>query len=464
MKRKIARNIILFFTVLILLGISSFASLKLYYQERFKLQTWVNDIYLTGQTVEIANEMLLKQEDYGSVCLVKNGITVGILDLKQIDYELSFSSDLNLLLSTQKQTETIDFLHGKQSVYMYPVISYDEKTLQDLLMNLDFIKENKDESERRFQIIKTQEGYQLLDETKDVLDKEYLLEVLIKAMEQREHTIDIDSCYYDMEKTEDMSNTERVYQKVSEFQDFHMTYVFTDTIWELTPSVVSDWISLDDKGDFLFDEQGKLILNVEKVQQYIEQLGNTFDTYSITRTFQATRGESVTIDGGTYGNLMDREAEYEYLIDAFYKRSDTQRIPEFIKKAKYQGIDDIGDTYIEIDMTKQVMYYYKDGICLVETDIVTGNVARNMETPARVCYVYAKQRNRTLRGPNYAAFVNYWMPVNGNIGIHDAKWRDEFGGDIYLTDGSHGCINTPYDKMKILYENVEIGTPVIMFY
>ena len=115
-------------------------------------------------------------------------------------------------------------------------------------------------------------------------------------------------------------------------------------------------------------------------------------------------------------------------------------------------------------MTKQVMYYYKDGICLVETDIVTGNVARNMETPARVCYVYAKQRNRTLRGPNYAAFVNYWMPVNGNIRIHDAKWRDEFGGDIYLTDGSHGCINTPYDKMKILYENVEIGTPVIMFY
>lgn len=464
MKRKIARNIFLFFTVLILLGITSFAALKYYYQDRFKLQTWVNDIYLTGQTVETANEKLLEQEDYGSVSLVKNGITVGTLDLNQIDYELNFTADLNLLLSTQQQKETINFFQEKQNIYLNPVVFYDKKKLLDLLTNLDIVKENKNETERKFQIIKSQEGYQLLDETKGVLDNEYLLDILVKAIEQREYIIHIDSCYYDMEKTEEMRNIELIYQKVSEFQNFHMTYVFTDTIWELTPSVVSDWISLDEKGDFLFDEQGKLILNVEKVQQYIDQLGNTFDTYGVTRTFQATRGESVTIDGGTYGNLMDREAEYEYLVDAFYKRSDTQRIPEFIKKAKYQGIDDIGDTYIEIDMTKQVMYYYKDGICLVETDIVTGNVARNMETPARVCYVYAKQRNRTLRGPNYAAFVNYWMPVNGNIGIHDAKWRDEFGGDIYLTDGSHGCINTPYDKMKILYENVEIGTPVIMFY
>jgi hypothetical protein len=464
MKRKIIRNIILFFTVLILFGICSFASLKFYYQDRLDIQTWVNDIYLTGQTVETANDILLKQEDYGSVCLVKNGITVGIIELNQIEYELNFTSDLNLLLTTQKQKETTVFSPKKQSIYLIPVVTYDEKKLQDLLKNLDFIKENKDETERKFQIISSQEGYLLLDETKDVLNKEYLLEVLIKAMDQREYTINIDSCYYDMEKTEEMRNTEFIYQKVAEFQNFHMTYVFTDTIWELTPSVVSDWISLDENGDFLFDEQGKLVLNLEKVQQYIDQLGNTFDTYGVTRTFQATRGESVTIDGGTYGNLMDREAEYEYLVDAFYMRSDTQRIPEFIKKAKYQGIDDIGKTYIEIDMTKQKMYYYKDGNCLVETDIVTGNVARNMETPARVCYVYAKQRNRTLRGPNYAAFVNYWMPVNGNIGIHDAKWRDEFGGDIYLTDGSHGCINTPYEKMKILYENVEIGTPVIMFY
>ena len=69
-----------------------------------------------------------------------------------------------------------------------------------------------------------------------------------------------------------------------------------------------------------------------------------------------------------------------------------------------------------------------------------------------------------MRGDNYAAFVNYWMPVNGGIGIHDATWRKKFGGEIYKTDGSHGCINVPKDKMIEIYDLVDVGTPVVMFY
>ena len=110
------------------------------------------------------------------------------------------------------------------------------------------------------------------------------------------------------------------------------------------------------------------------------------------------------------------------------------------------------------------MYYYIDGELFVETPIVTGNMLRKMGTPSAVCYVYGKQKNRTLRGPGYASFVKYWLPVKGGIGIHDASWRKDFGGDIYLKNGSHGCINTPNDVMEQIYERVEIGTPVIMFY
>lgn len=81
-----------------------------------------------------------------------------------------------------------------------------------------------------------------------------------------------------------------------------------------------------------------------------------------------------------------------------------------------------------------------------------------------VCYVYEKQKNRVLRGPGYASPVKYWMPIKGGIGIHDARWRSEFGGDIYKTSGSHGCINTPEEEMARLYECAEVGTPVVLFY
>ena len=158
-----------------------------------------------------------------------------------------------------------------------------------------------------------------------------------------------------------------------------------------------------------------------------------------------------------------------YAVMLHYSRLDCEkrkeiREPVYIQEAWQKGLNDIGDTYIEIDMGRQQLYYYVDGELVLDTPIVTGNVKRGRNTPAMVCYIYAKQKNRVLRGPGYASPVKFWMPVKGGIGIHDARWRDEFGGDIYLTDGSHGCINLPLEKAEHLYGLAEIGTPVVMFY
>ena len=54
-----------------------------------------------------------------------------------------------------------------------------------------------------------------------------------------------------------------------------------------------------------------------------------------------------------------------------------------------------------------------------------------------------------------------WMPFNGGIGFHDASWREKFGGTIYQYAGSHGCINLPVEKAKLLYEKVYKGMPVL---
>lgn len=151
-------------------------------------------------------------------------------------------------------------------------------------------------------------------------------------------------------------------------------------------------------------------------------------------------------------------------MEAFENKEEGVHIPYYEKQAFVRGKNDIGNTYVEIDMGLQKLYYYEDAVLLLETDIVTGNTGRRMGTPTGVFFVYNKQKNRTLRGVGYEAFVKYWMPVKGSIGIHDASWRNEFGGEIYKTNGSHGCINVPRDKMTDLYEMLEIGVPVIMFY
>ena len=55
------------------------------------------------------------------------------------------------------------------------------------------------------------------------------------------------------------------------------------------------------------------------------------------------------------------------------------------------------------------------------------------------------------------------MPFYGDIGFHDASWRNTFGGDIYKTNGSRGCINMPHAAAKKMYEHIERGVAVFVY-
>ena len=99
----------------------------------------------------------------------------------------------------------------------------------------------------------------------------------------------------------------------------------------------------------------------------------------------------------------------------------------------------------------------------MESDFVSGDVKKNYTTPPGIFGLTYKQRDAVLRGEGYASPVDFWMPFNGGIGFHDATWRSSFGGTIYKTNGSHGCINMPYDAAKKLYDYVYTNVPVICY-
>ncbi len=121
------------------------------------------------------------------------------------------------------------------------------------------------------------------------------------------------------------------------------------------------------------------------------------------------------------------------------------------------------DTYVEINISMQHMWYYKNGKLIVSTDVVTGN-KNSMDTPKGFHSVVSMARNTVLSGANYSSFVSYWIGFLGSgYGIHDASWRDDFGGDIYNGNGSHGCVNTPYYNVQKIYNNITYGTPVIIY-
>ena len=125
----------------------------------------------------------------------------------------------------------------------------------------------------------------------------------------------------------------------------------------------------------------------------------------------------------------------------------------------------------EINITKQHLWFVKDGSVVLESDFVSGKESDPTRlTPSGTYYIYNKERNRVLRGtkqPNgkyeYESPVSYWMPFNKGIGLHDASWRSTFGRDIYINSGSHGCINLPTGFAGSLYSQIYVNLPVVVY-
>ena len=123
-----------------------------------------------------------------------------------------------------------------------------------------------------------------------------------------------------------------------------------------------------------------------------------------------------------------------------------------------------GGTYVEVSIDDQHLWYYKDGELIVSCDVVTGRVSNGWNSKTGIFQVNNKMRYVSLVGDDYVTPVDYWIPyIGGAVGLHDALWHDTFGGDKFIYQGTHGCINMPYDAVVTVYEHITIGTHVIVY-
>lgn len=461
MKNKKGLRIQLGILMIVAILAAIYITITIYYQDSFILGTYVNGIYCTGKSIEEVNHELVNQfEDKDLIIIDARGKEYKI-PLADISYELDYYGQLQNMKKLQSPILWIQSLAQSESNHISPVIHFDRDQLLVAVKNSGILEENQKMNDVW---IKWDNGYVLYDGMKDVLDIDKVMSCLEEELYRVNTTIDITDCYSNLPYTAEMMDTFSLWKKIEDFQRCGIIYDMGDEQLRLSPEIVSKWITLDDAGDFLLDETDHLILNEDAVASFIDTLCETYDTFSKKRFFHATSGEIVEIEGGTYGNKLDRDKEITYLVEAFQEKKQEVHVPAYEKQAFVRGKNDIGNTYVEIDMGLQKLYYYENNELLLETDIVTGNMRRRMGTPSGVFFVYSMQKNRTLRGEDYSAFVKYWAAVKGSVGIHDASWREEFGGEIYKTNGSHGCINVPRDKMTELYDMLDIGVPVVMFY
>ncbi len=224
---------------------------------------------------------------------------------------------------------------------------------------------------------------------------------------------------------------------------------------------ISSWV--------IGNDGNTLQLDSNQVAQYVQGLKDKYDTKGV-QTWISADGTQKSMPTA-YGYYIDLAGETAALTANIQSLQSVVRQPVYSSTAAQAAMPQWGNTFVEIDISSQHAYFYQDGNCVWESPVVTGTATDpERATPTGIFSLNYKQTNRVLKGPvdkktgkpSYESHVDYWMPFNGNIGLHDASWRSSFGGSIYVNNGSHGCINLPKDCAQALYGLINKGTVIVV--
>lgn len=437
---------------------------SVYCSSHFSKGTIINEIDASGLTMEelesrMREYVLTVRERTGEGSYITETITGD-----QIGVTVSNTDELNGILKQQNILKAISsYIKGEQQVYTVEnLYAYVDSALMTAILKLQGFQESFVTGPENAHISEydPQTGYRIVPEIRgNVLNQTKTIQTVETAVDALLTEIDLEKagCYEEPSVyADDAKLTERLAQ-MKQYTDLRIVYHFGQQEEVIDGSVLSGWLLVD-------EETNKVSVSEEKIDDFVVMLRKKYDTIFRSREFQTSYGKTITIEGGDYGWWMNYSQEQGQLKEMIRNGESGERIPVYYQTAAVYGSQDYGNTYIEINLTAQHLFLYVNGEKKMESEFVSGNAARGFDTPAGIYGITYKEQDAMLVGENYETPVSYWMPFNGNIGLHDAIWRDSFGADIYKKSGSHGCVNMPYLKAKELYGEIAKGTPVICYY
>ena len=433
------------------------------YKTCFLPGTIVDGMDVTGKTASEVEDAIMEQlKGYTLTINGREGLSESITG-ESVGLYAEFDDTLDKAIASQKPMDWGKYRFGKavNEVNTDALLRYSDDMLNEAVEGLSCMdEENMREPEDAkisdydsvtgsYSIIKEDEGTELLE------DK--VKEAVATAIMSLAESVDLEEqgCYLAPSVTSEDEALKTACETMNKYVGAKITYKFGDKAETLNGNEIHNWLTVNGTS---------VSVSESKAAEYVKNLASTCNTAYKPKTLKTSYGKTVTITTGNYGWKIDQAKETAALVSLIKNGEQTSREPEYSQKAASHSGNDYGNTYVEINLTAQHLYFYANGKLLVESDFVSGNAAKGWSTPAGAYSITYKQRNATLKGQGYATPVSYWMPFNGGIGLHDANWRKTFGGTIYKNGGSHGCVNLPPAVAKTIYENISAGDPVLCYH
>jgi hypothetical protein len=279
---------------------------------------------------------------------------------------------------------------------------------------------------------------------------------LMKLIEQKDGSVDLakEALYVKPKYT--TTSQELIAAKKSLDRCLNTTFHYSHggKTFHLNRQKIGPWLGLDDKLKVQVDFFGAQAYMQNIASQIEKPLSEILDELALLDPADST--------AQTVFPRMNIAQEIDEMIKLIPTGRSVSKEIVFVNRSLPKGIKQGLKDFVEVSIMEQKLWLFKGGSLILETDVVTGNEKLERNTPIGDFKVLFKTRDKVLKGPGYASFVSYWMPFHQGYGLHDASWRRRFGSGIYQNGGSHGCVNIPPSKAPIVYQNVEVGTPVII--
>ncbi|MDO4622462.1 MAG: peptidoglycan binding domain-containing protein [Eubacteriales bacterium] len=462
--KKLSRHLVrmsflLILLVLILAGVYSFG--LYHFKTHFFAGSSINGIDVGEMTVDDAKYAIQNQiRHYTITCTERNGVTEQITG-DQIYMQYVDDGSVEELLNSQNTSFWLFYLARGKEYRIKIGYNYDAAAVEEVMDNMAAFNSINSVAPTDAEIVDDGTQFVVAESTQgSQLNREKTRRAIITAIENGDTEMDFDALDL-YEKPSSSAADEDLQTTVAD-----MNKILNTTI---TYDMVDRQFTIDKNNirDFILREGNDYVLSKEKIADFVSNMAYNTDTYGLKHKFITSSGREIVLDGGgDYGWCINQGETTNDLYNAIMSGESGTREPIYLYRAMDRSSNDIGGTYVEVCIEKQTMWCYKDGVMMVETPVVTGDHSKGLDTPnGKVWALDGREKDTTFPAAGNVA-VAYWLPFFDSCGVHDSSWRGagEYGGSTWLYNGSHGCVNTPKDAAGQIYEIMDVGYPVVVYY
>ncbi len=435
---------------------------SIFFSSHFYIRSKVNGVGASFLGAENTYNKIVENADKYTITFVNaDGDVVNEVSAADLGVGVNYPKEqVQELLDSQTGFNWILRLIVPAEYYTSTGNSFDKTKVKAVASSLDFSHQKATKESEDAYIQFDGNKFVIKDEVYgDRIDAEGVEEAIIYAVENLQTKINLTdgTCYNKPNVKADDKNIQAACDKLNSYMDIDIHYDLGEGI--------SEDIPLETKASFFnWDDKYKVFFDRDAIGEYVNAMGEKYNTYGKKKHFVTTEGEEIEVPAGSFGWRIAYDGEIDAIIADFEGGKDVTRDFTYLYRGTSHGENDYGNSYVEVNLTTQHVYIYKDGEMVLDSSCVSGNVSKGHGTHTGVYPIAYKQKDATLRGDNYESHVKFWMPFNMGEGLHDATWRAKFGGTIYKTSGSHGCVNLPLKKAEEIFGIVEAGWPVFVFY